>query len=80
MLAEFAHLQAIEPGKSELSMPMLSHPEQHIFNLLTHEEMQQDEIIRRSELPAAQVSVALLQLEMKKLIEQHPVRLFTRTR
>ena len=80
VLAEFAHLQAIEPEESELPMPTLSHPEQQIFNVLTHEEMQQDEIIRRSELPAAQVSVALLQLEMKKLIEQHPGRLFTRTR
>ena len=58
----------------------LSHPEQQIFNVLTHGEMQQDEIIRRSELPAAQVSVALLQLEIKKLIQQHPGRLFTRAR
>ena len=80
VLAEFAHLQAIEPEESELPMPTLSHPEQQIFNVLTLEEMQQDEIIRRSELSAAQVSVALLQLEMKKLIEQHPGRLFTRTR
>jgi len=54
--------------------------EQSIYNVLTHEEMQQDEIIRRSELPPAQVSVALLQLEMKKLIQQHPGRLFARAR
>ena len=80
VLAEFAHLQAIEPEESELPMPTLSHPEQQIFNVLTLEEMQQDEIIRRSKLPAAQVSVALLQLEMKKLIQQHPGRLFTRAR
>ena len=80
VLAEFAHLQAIDPEESELSLPTLSHPEQQIFNVLTLEEMQQDEIIRRSELPAAQVSVALLQLEMKKLIQQHPGRLFTRAR
>lgn len=80
VLAEFAHLQAIDPEEFELSLPTLSHPEQQIFNVLTLEEMQQDEIIRRSELPAAQVSVALLQLEMKKLIQQHPGRLFTRAR
>ncbi|MGB0586163.1 MAG: DNA-processing protein DprA [Limisphaerales bacterium] len=80
VLAEFAHLQAIDPEESELSLPTLSHPEQQIINVLTLEEMQQDEIIRRSELPAAQVSVALLQLEMKKLIQQHPGRLFTRAR
>ena len=80
VLAEFAHLQAIDPVQAKLPMPTLSHPEQQIFNVLTHEEMQQDEIIRRSELPAAQVSVALLQLEIKKMIQQHPGRLFTRAR
>lgn len=78
VLAEFAHLNAIAPEQVERPMPTLSHPEQQIFNVLTHEAMQQDEIIRRSELPAAQVSVALLQLEMKKLIQQHPGRLFAR--
>ena len=31
-------------------------------------------------VPAAQVSVALLQLEMKQLVNQHPGRLFTRAR
>ena len=80
VLAEFAHLQAIEPEEPEIPMPTLSHPEQQIFHVLTHEEMQQDEIICRSELPAAQVSVILLQLEMKKLVQQHPGRLFTRAR
>ena len=80
VLAEFSHLQAIEPEEPEIPMPTLSHPEQQVFHVLTHEEMQQDEIIRRSELPAAQVSVILLQLEMKKLVQQHPGRLFTRAR
>ena len=80
VLVEFAHLNAVAPEQVELPMPTLSHPEQQVYNVLTHEEMQQDEIIRRSELPAAQVSVALLQLEMKKLIQQHPGRLFTRAR
>ena len=80
VLTEFAHLQAIEPEELEIPMPTLSHPEQQVFHVLTHEEMQQDEIIRRSELPAAQVSVILLQLEMKKLIQQHPGRMFTRAR
>ena len=80
VLTEFAHLQAIESEEPEIPMPTLSHPEQQVFHILTHEEMQQDEIIRRSELPAAQVSVILLQLEMKKLVQQHPGRLFTRAR
>ena len=80
VLTEFAHLQAIEPEEPEIPMPTLSHPEHQVFHVLTHEEMQQDEIIRRSELPAAQVSVILLQLEMKKLVQQHPGRLFSRAR
>ena len=60
--------------------PSLSPAEQSVYNVLTHEEKQQDEIIRRSEVPAAQVSVALLQLEMKQLVNQYPGRLFTRAR
>ena len=80
VLAEFAHLNAIAPEEGKRPMPTLSHPEQQIYNVLTHEAMQQDEVIRHTELPASQVSVALLQLEMKKLIQQHPGRLFTRSR
>jgi DNA processing protein len=37
-----------------------------------------DDVIRRSGLPASGVSVALLSLEMKRLVRQLPGRLFTR--
>jgi len=46
-------------------MPTLSPVEQSVYRVLSHEQMQQDEIIRQSQQPAAQVSVALLQLEIK---------------
>ncbi len=80
VLAEFANFNYSFDEQPELPLPALTPAEQTIYNVLTHEEMQQDAIIRRSELPPAQVSVALLQLEMKKLIQQHPGRLFTRAR
>ena len=80
VLAEFANHNYSSNEQPELPLPALTPAEQTIYNVLTHEEMQQDAIIRRSELPPAQVSVALLQLEMKKLIQQHPGRIFTRAR
>jgi len=80
VLSEFAHLKAISPESVAIPMPALSHAEQSVYSVLSHEEMLQDEIIRRSQQSAAQVSVALLQLEMKKLVTQHPGRLFARAR
>jgi DNA processing protein len=80
VLAEFSNFNYSSNEQPELPLPALTPAEQTIYNVLTHEEMQQDAIIRRSELTPAQVSVALLQLEMKKLIQQHPGRLFTRAR
>ena len=78
VLNEFAHLKAIKPESVEMPIPSLTPIEQSVYRELSHEEMLQDEIIRRSQQPAAYVSAALLQLEMKKLVTQHPGRLFTR--
>ena len=39
---------------------------------LDHEEIGIDEVIRKSGLPTSAVSVALLSLEMKRLIRQWP--------
>jgi len=41
---------------------------------LTKEESNIDEVIRRSGLPSSAVSVALLSLEMKRLVRQLPAR------
>lgn len=43
-------------------------------------ELSIDEVIQKSGLPASAVSVALLSLEMKRLVRQQPGRLFTRAR
>ena len=43
---------------------------------LDHEEISIDDVIRKSGLPSSAVSVALLSLEMKRLIRQLPGKMF----
>jgi DNA processing protein len=56
----------------------LSDNEQKIYALLSNEEISIDEVIRQSGLPSSAVSVALLSLEMKRLIRQLPGKMFGR--
>ncbi len=56
----------------------LSANEQTIYDLLDHEEKTIDELIRHSSLAPSAVSVALLGLEMKRLIRQLPGKLFVK--
>jgi len=56
----------------------LSENEQRVYDTLDHEECNVDEVIRKSSLPASAVSVALLSLEMKRLIKQLPGKLFVK--
>jgi DNA processing protein len=56
----------------------LSENEQRVYDALTNEESSIDEVIRRSGLPSSAVSVALLSLEMKRLIRQLPGKLFVK--
>ena len=58
----------------------LSDPEQKVYDLLDPEEKNIDELIRHSGLPSSAVSVALLSLEMKRLIKQLPGKMFVRNR
>ena len=59
----------------------LSETEQKVYDVLqTKEETSIDEVIRQSGLPSSTVSVALLGLEMKRLIKQLPGKLFVRNR
>ena len=59
----------------------LSENEQKVFeSLQTDDETSIDEVIRRSGLPSSAVSVALLSLEMKRIIKQLPGKLFVRNR
>ena len=61
-------------------MPELNSHEERIYNTLTHEELTVDEIVGQTSLSVAEVTVALLQLELKRLAKQLPGRLFVRAR
>ncbi len=56
----------------------LSENEQKVYDALSKEEITIDDVIRKSGLPTSAVSVALLSLEMKRLIRQMPGKLFVR--
>jgi DNA processing protein len=56
----------------------LSQNEQNVYATLNHEEISIDDVIRKSALPSSAVSVALLSLEMKRLIRQLPGKMFVK--
>jgi len=58
----------------------LSPNEQAVYDTISQEEIPIDEVIRRSGLPSSAVSVALLGLEMKRIIRQLPGKLFVKNR
>jgi DNA processing protein len=84
ILSEFEYLfppSNKPPSPAETgSLPALalSENEQKAFEILSQEETNIDEVIRKSGLPSSAVSVALLSLEMKRLIRQLPGKMFVR--
>jgi DNA processing protein len=84
ILSEFEYLFPASNRPSMLNdasaMPAftLSTSEQSVYDTLSNEESAIDEVIRRSGLPVSVVSVALLGLEMKRLIRQLPGKLFVK--
>jgi DNA processing protein len=58
----------------------LSENEQKVYDTLSNEEVGIDDIIRSSGLPSSAVSVALLSLEMKRVVRQLPGKIFSRNR
>jgi DNA processing protein len=84
ILSEFEYLfppSNRPPSPAETgSLPALSlsDNEQKVYDLLSNEELGIDEIIRKSGLPSSAVSVALLSLEMKRVIRQLPGKLFVK--
>jgi len=61
-----------------LTAQTLSESEQSVYDALGDGERTIDEVIRHSRLPASAASVALLSLEMKRLIRQLPGKVFLR--
>lgn len=87
ILSEFEYLFPASnrpPSPSEtgvLPALELSENEQKVFDTLrSEEETSIDEAIRKSGLPSSAVSVALLSLEMKRVVKQMPGKLFIRNR
>ena len=82
ILSEFEYLfpasnrppSANETG--QLPALELSANEQAVYNTLAKEEISIDDVIRGSGLPSSAVSVALLGLEMKRLVKQLPGKMF----
>ncbi len=58
----------------------LSENEQMVYTILGNEEVGIDDVIRKSALPSSAVSVALLSLEMKRMVRQLPGKVFIRSR
>ena len=86
ILSEFEYLfpssnRPPSPAESgTLPALSLSENEQKVHDVLSREELAMDDVIRRSGLPASAASVALLSLEMKRLVKQLPGKLFVRNR
>lgn len=84
ILSEFEYLFPANKRAGALgetpAMPAftLSENEQAVYDSLSQEERAMDEIIRSSGLPPSAVSVALLGLEMKRLVRQLPGKLFVK--
>jgi len=56
----------------------LSENEKLLCEAIGREELFMDDLIAKTGLPPSTVSVALLTLEMKKLVKQAPGKLFSR--
>jgi DNA processing protein len=84
ILCEFEYLFPANKRPSLLTdspnLPALSLSENEtaVYDLIDNEERAIDDIIRRGGLPASAVSVALLGLEMKRLIRQLPGKMFVK--
>jgi DNA processing protein len=84
ILSEFEYLFPASnklPSAGETGvLPALELPdnEKIIYDVLSKDEMSIDEVIRKSGLPSSAVSVALLSLEMKRVVKQLPGKLFVR--
>jgi DNA processing protein len=84
ILSEFEYLfpptnRPVSPGEpGGLPGLTLSENEQRALEAVAKDETPIDAVIQRTGLPSSAVSVALLSLEMKKLVRQLPGKLFVR--
>ena len=85
VVAEFPQVAgAVEAARPEsmarAALPELSEPEAAVWSVLGAEPKHVDEIIEETGMGAPQVLSTLLVLEVKRVVRQHPGKLFTRLR
>lgn len=86
VLSEFEYLfppsqrPTSEAAQNLLGSMTLSENEEKVITALKENECHIDEVIRMTGLPASVVNVTLLTLEMKKLVNQSPGKLYARAR
>ena len=82
ILTEFEYLfpttNKPTPGGPQLPGLTLTENEKVVYDAMGAEELFIDDLIEKTGLPASAVSVALLTLEVKRLVKQSPGKLFTR--
>jgi len=84
VVEELGELAEVLPATTEGSaedrpeLP-LSPDERKVFTLLSSDPKHIDELAKESGLPSAKVSATLVSLELKKVVEQLPGKLFVRT-
>jgi DNA processing protein len=84
ILSEFEYLfpqSNRPPGAAEsgvLPAISLSENESKVFEVLSNQETAIDEVMQKCGLPVSAVSVALLSLEMKRMVKQLPGKMFVR--
>ena len=83
ILSEFEYLfpksnRSLDASSGQPILPAmsLSENEQKAYDSVGDEEISIDDVIRRSGLPSSAVSVALLGLEMKRMVKQLPGKMF----
>jgi len=85
ILSEFEYLfpksnRSLDASSGQPILPAmsLSENEQKAYDSVGDEEISIDDVIRRSGLPSSAVSVALLGLEMKRMVKQLPGKMFVK--
>ena len=84
ILSEFEYLfptsnRPASPGETGVLPALeLGENERLVYDSLSREEASIDEVIRKCGLPSSAVSVALLGLEMKRIVKQLPGKMFVR--
>lgn len=82
IVTEFEYLfpasNKLPAGGPQLPGLTLTENEKLVYDALGAEELFTDDVIEKTGLPASTVSVALLTLEMKKLVKQMPGKVFAR--